>query len=93
MDNPSCLKDIFHQSTNVMGKTSATREAATNASPLQSSDYTMNIAGTNPEVDPSQDGRYSWVCVVCVFLINMHTFGINGVGCLLSTGKARLTNV
>jgi len=34
---------------------------------------------TSDEVDPSQDGIYSWICVVCVFLLNMHTFGINGV--------------
>lgn len=25
------------------------------------------------------DGGYGWICVVCVFLVNAHTWGINGV--------------
>ena len=30
------------------------------------------------------NGGYGWVCVVCVFLINAHTWGINFVGWPLS---------
>ena len=26
------------------------------------------------------DGGYGWVCVMCVFLINAHTWGLNFVG-------------
>ncbi|KAI9790254.1 MAG: hypothetical protein M1816_005279 [Peltula sp. TS41687] len=31
---------------------------------------------TNVEIEPP-DGGYGWVCVVCYFLINAHTWGIN----------------
>jgi hypothetical protein len=30
-------------------------------------------------VDEPPDGGYGWVCVVCVFLINAHTWGVNSV--------------
>jgi len=29
------------------------------------------------------DGGYGWVCVVCVFLVNAHTWGLNFVSGLL----------
>jgi hypothetical protein len=32
------------------------------------------------EVEPPPDGGYGWICVICVFLVNAHTWGINGVG-------------
>lgn len=31
------------------------------------------------KVDPPPNGGYGWVCVVCVFCINAHTWGINSV--------------
>ncbi len=31
-------------------------------------------------VDVPPDGGYGWVCVVCVALINGHTWGVNSVG-------------
>ena len=31
------------------------------------------------EVEPPPDGGYGWVCVMCVFLVNAHTWGINSV--------------
>lgn len=30
--------------------------------------------------DVPPDGGYGWVCTVCVFLVNAHTWGINSVG-------------
>ncbi|KAI9644659.1 hypothetical protein NHQ30_006683 [Ciborinia camelliae] len=30
-------------------------------------------------IDVPPDGGYGWVCVACVFLINMHTWGVNSV--------------
>lgn len=74
-----------------MDKSLETREVTTNASPvLRTND--MTISETNVEVDPSQDGTYSWICVVCVFLINMHTFGINGVSLLIPSGNEQPSN-
>ncbi len=26
------------------------------------------------------DGGYGWICVICVFMINAHTWGLNFVG-------------
>ena len=30
-------------------------------------------------IEEHPNGGYGWVCVACSFLINMHTWGINGV--------------
>lgn len=30
--------------------------------------------------DVPPDGGYGWVCTVCMFLINAHTWGVNSVG-------------
>lgn len=32
------------------------------------------------EMRSAQDGGYGWVCVLCVFLANAHTWEINSVG-------------
>lgn len=32
------------------------------------------------EVEPPPDGGYGWVCVLCVFLVDAHTWGISSVG-------------
>lgn len=74
-----------------MEKSAETREVTTNASPVLGINE-MTIPETNIEVDPSQDGLYSWICVVCVFLINMHTFGINGVSLLIPSGNEQPFN-
>lgn len=74
-----------------MDKSVETREVITNASPVVRTND-MTTLETNVEVDPSQDGTYSWICVVCVFLINMHTFGINGVGLLILSGNEQPLN-
>lgn len=34
---------------------------------------------TKQTSNPPPDGGYGWVCVVCTFLINAHTWGINSV--------------
>lgn len=41
------------------------------------------------------NGGYGWVCVVCVFLINAHTWGINFVSWPLSiiSGSNRTVNL
>lgn len=40
-----------------------------------------------PDVPPN--GGYGWVCVVCVGLINMHTWGLNSVSLLVSFSLRR----
>lgn len=37
------------------------------------------------EVEPPPDGGYGWVCVLGVFLVNAHTWGINSVRFLMFT--------
>lgn len=36
-------------------------------------------------VDAPPDGGYGWVCVACVFFINMSTWGLNSVSALYGT--------
>lgn len=43
-------------------------------------------------VEEPPDGGYGWVCVLSVFLINAHTWGINGVGsCVIQAMLSPLT--
>lgn len=42
-------------------------------------DPTVEIPPAEQQVDEPPDGGYGWVCVLCVFLINGHTWGINSV--------------
>ena len=44
--------------------------------------------GPDPKPPMPVDGGYGWVCVISVFLINCHTFGINSV----SPGGIECTN-
>lgn len=44
-----------------------------------------NVANIEP-VPPN--GGYGWVCVLAVFLINAHTWGVNAVGFFLFSGHA-----
>lgn len=34
---------------------------------------------TAPADEDFPEGGYGWVCVLCIFLINAHTWGINSV--------------
>lgn len=40
---------------------------------------TTDTEQARPPTPTEVDGGYGWVCVVCVFLINAHTWGINSV--------------
>ncbi|TVY30845.1 putative transporter [Lachnellula hyalina] len=54
-------------------------EASSDLEPVAKGSNELSVPTSNEvELDPSQDGLYSWICVACVFLLNMHTFGING---------------
>lgn len=49
--------------------------------PVDRSQAEIEPITTDPEEvkPPEIDGGYGWVCVVAVFLINAHTWGINSV--------------
>ena len=60
----------------------AQHEAATEkdlAPPKQDTEAqpVTNLENVIPAVDVPPNGGYGWVCVVCVALINGHTWGIN----------------
>lgn len=52
-------------------------------SPIDSDTTIAGLGADQPqveekkEVDEPPDGGYGWVCVVCTFFINAHTWGIN----------------
>lgn len=64
--------------------------------PLElSSQDTVAVNGTEmeaarAEVADVQDGGYGWVCVVCVFLINAHTWGVNSVRNIFHVGAIHM---
>ena len=49
----------------------------------RSLDYGLELSSTHPNVsnreDVPPDGGYGWICTVCFFLINAHTWGVNSV--------------
>lgn len=49
-------------------------------------DHESNDSVTNPklsiDIDAAPDGGYGWVIVACVFWLQVHTWGINGVSSL-----------
>lgn len=38
-----------------------------------------SISNVVSQQDVPPDGKYGWVVTLCVFLINAHTWGVNGV--------------
>lgn len=42
-------------------------------------DYEMETLEHEPYPDKIPEGGYGWVCVICTFFINAHTWGINSV--------------
>lgn len=54
------------------------------ASPRPNVEFPIPVNDTSPthadeEMYVPPNGGYGWVCVVCVFLINAHTWGLNFV--------------
>ncbi|KAL5336389.1 major facilitator superfamily domain-containing protein [Aspergillus crustosus] len=46
---------------------------------------TREAAQVQPPSDDFPEGGYGWICVICIFLINAHTWGINSAyGVILS---------
>jgi len=37
------------------------------------------LSTAQPNDDEFPEGGYGWVCVLCIFMINAHTWGINSV--------------
>jgi hypothetical protein len=42
-------------------------------------DHTSDWQASSPPQNALREGGYGWVCVVCTFFINAHTWGINSV--------------
>lgn len=63
--------DPIHLSTGLSEKTLLERPIHTDPSQAQSPALL--------EVQSNPDGGYGWVYVMCVFMINAHTWGINSV--------------
>jgi hypothetical protein len=41
---------------------------------------------------PVPDGGYGWVCVVCIFFMNSHTWGINSVSGNITRWRLRMSS-
>jgi hypothetical protein len=75
--------DSIHPSTDFSEKALSENDPAdddlADHKPADNEPVTMDPEQAQPPAPIEIDGGYGWICVVCVFLINAHTWGINSV--------------
>lgn len=63
----------------IVPSTDLSEKALSKNDPVDNGPVTSDTEQAQPLTPTEVDGGYGWVCVVCVFLVNAHTWGINSV--------------
>ena len=76
-----CSGHRAHTAGNYMATKSNTEGRQRTSIELAEGSSISNVGeeAEKPQVDTIPDGGYGWICVVCNFWINAHTWGVNSV--------------
>lgn len=78
-DSSRTITTISLGHDSIVPSTDLSDKALSKNDPVDNGPVTSDTEQAQPLAPTEVDGGYGWVCVVCVFLVNAHTWGINSV--------------
>ncbi|KAI2955220.1 hypothetical protein CBS147322_3433 [Aspergillus niger] len=76
-DSSRTITTISLGQDSIVPSTDLSDKALSKNDPVDNGPVTSDTEQAQPLAPTEVDGGYGWVCVVCVFLVNAHTWGIN----------------
>ncbi|GLA26358.1 hypothetical protein AnigIFM63326_003179 [Aspergillus niger] len=76
-DSSRTITTISLGHDSIVPSTDLSDKALSKNDPVDNGPVTSDTEQAQPLAPTEVDGGYGWVCVVCVFLVNAHTWGIN----------------